>query len=151
MAKTEAEKFQDVESLFGFIMKVQDKIAPQIVSDKEAKAGEHRRGVIIIRGENSWARGFEVVDKRIEVIEDLDNVRTAVVFENVNVFMHVCQELMSGRTSAFSRAKARGDIKIKGNYALRDGLIFNRLLAQIGRILKNYGVDFGVQAGETNG
>lgn len=140
MPKTEVEKIQDIEEMLDFIMKIQDKVAPHVVSDAETQQGEDRKGVVIIKGSNNWARAIQVVDGRLEIVTDYERARTGLVFEGVDTFIKVCNELLSGRIGAFARAKARGDVKVTGKYALRDGAIFNRMLTQIGKVLSGYGV-----------
>lgn len=143
MAKTEAEKFSDIDSLFDFILKVQDRMAPKIVSNGEAREGEHRKGVILIHGDKDWVRVFEVSGGRLVMSQDLEDVRTLLEFRDVNTFIICCKEVLGGRTSTFARAKARGDVRVKGEHALRDGVIFNRLLGKIGKVLAEYNVTFG--------
>ena len=133
-------QLSEVEDLFNFIMRVQDKVAPMVASRQEASGGEGRRGVIMIRGDHKWVRVFEVKDGRLIPLDNLDGVRTVVVFESLASFREVCNNLLSGRPMAFARARARGDVKVEGDFALRDAAIFNRLLTRVGQILKSYDV-----------
>ena len=140
--KTDAEKLQEIEDLFGFILRVQDKLAPDVTTASEAREGEGRKGVLMIRGDQKWTKIFEVTRGRLVPQGDLDNVRTIVIFEGVDVFRTVCSELLAGSTAAFSRARAKGDVKVVGDYAVRDGIVFNRLLTRVGEILSGYNVKF---------
>lgn len=143
MPKTETQHFQDIEDLFQFIMRVQDKVAGLVVSPEEAAEGEMRKGVFVIKGENNFMKALQVVDGRLQISEKYDDARTVIIFERVDIFLKVCKELLAGRSSTFVRAKARGDVQIKGDYALRDAVILNRLLAKIGKVLNDYGVSLG--------
>jgi len=143
MPKTDVEKLAEVEDLFDFILKVQDRFAPEVVTSEETELGEGRKGVIMIRGDNKWTKIFEVKGGRLIPTESLDNTRTVIVFEGVDPFVNVCQELLNGNPVAFSRARAKGDVKVVGNYAIRDLSIFNRLLSKVGRILSSYDVKLG--------
>ena len=141
--KSDTEKLSEINDLFDFIIKVQDKVAPEVASPQEAKIGEGRKGVLMIRGDSKWTKIFEVKGGRLVPMDSLDNARTIIVFEGVDVFQHVCQELLAGSPSAFSRARAKGDVKVVGDYAIRDVSIFNRLLSRVGRILTSYDVKLG--------
>jgi hypothetical protein len=144
--KTEAEKLVDVEGLFQFILKIQDKVASQVVSAQEAKEGSGRKGILIIKCEEDdrkWNMAFEVINGRLVPTDNLTEVRTGLVFENVGIFLKVVKELLAGNTTAFSRARARGDLKVMGDYAIRDAVIFNELLSKIGRVLVEYNVKIG--------
>ena len=143
MPKVDSEKLSEIDDLFEFILRVQDKVAPEIASPEEAKTGEGRKGVIMIRGDNKWTRVFELRDGRLVPADNITNARTVIVFEGIDTFRKVCGELIAGSSSAFSRARARGDVKVVGEYAIRDLSIFNRLLAKVGRILSSYNVRLG--------
>lgn len=143
MGKTNTEKLIEIEDLFAFILKVQDKFASEVVTPQETKIGEGRKGVLMIRGDNKWAKIFEVKDGRLIPTSGVDNARTVIVFEGVDVFRKTCQELLAGNPGAFSRARARGGVKVVGDYAIRDFSIFNRLLTKVGRILSSYEVKLG--------
>ena len=143
MPKTEVEKLAEVEDLFDFIIKVQDRVASEVASPEETELGEGRKGVIMIRGDSKWTKIFEVSSGRLVPTESLDNTRTVIAFEGVDAFIEVCQELLNGNPSAFSRARARGEVKVVGDYAIRDLSIFNRLLVRVGRILSSYDVKLG--------
>jgi len=143
MPKTDTEKLSEVEDLFDFILKVQDRLAPEVATPKEAETGEGRKGVIMVRGDNKWTKIFEVRDGRLIPVDTLDNTRTVIVFEGVDAFIKVCQELLSGVPGAFSRARAKGEVKIVGDYAIRDLSIFNRLLTRVGGVLNSYNVKLG--------
>ena len=143
MPKTDVEKLEDIEDLFDFILKVQDKLAPEVASLQEVEVGEGRKGVLMIRGDSKWTKIFEVRGGRLIPVVGIDNARTVVVFEGIDIFQKVCQELLAGSPSAFSRARARGDVKVVGEYAIRDLSIFNRLLTKVGRILSGYNVKLG--------
>ena len=143
MPKTNTEKLAEVEDLFDFILKVQDKFASEVVTPQETRIGEGRKGVLMVRGDNKWAKVFEVKDGRLIPADSLDRARTVIVFEGVDIFRKICQELLAGNPGAFSRARARGDIKVVGDYAIRDLSIFNRLLTKVGRILSSYDVRIG--------
>ena len=143
MIKTDIEKLAEIEDLFGFILKVQDKFASEVVTPQETKIGEGRKGVLMIRGDSKWTKVFEVKDGRLIPTENIDNARTVVVFEGVDIFRETCQELLAGNPGAFSRARARGNVKVVGDYAIRDLSIFNRLLTKVGRILSSYDVKIG--------
>ena len=143
MPKTDTEKLAEIEDLFGFILRVQDKFASEVVTPQETRIGEGRKGVLMIRGDNKWSKVFEVKDGRLIPTLGVDNARTVIVFEGVDIFRNVCQELLAGNPGAFSRARARGDVKVVGDYAIRDLSIFNRLLTKVGRILSSYEVKLG--------
>ena len=143
MPKTDVEKLSEIEDLFDFILKVQDKISPEVASPQEAKVGEGRKGVLMIRGDNKWTKIFEVRGGRLIPADSIDGARTVIVFEGIDVFRKVCQDLLAGSPSAFSRARAKGDVKVAGEYAIRDLSIFNRLLTKVGRILSSYDVKLG--------
>lgn len=143
MPKSDAEKLAEVDDLFNFILKVQDKLAPEVASPQEAETGEGRKGVLMIRGDNKWTRIFEVRSGRLTPVDKLDDARTVIAFEGVDAFRSVCQELLAGNPSAFSKARARGDVKVVGEYAIRDLSIFNRLLSKVGKILSGYNVKLG--------
>lgn len=142
MPKTEIQQYQDIEDLFQFIMRVQDKVAGLVVSPEEAAEGEMRKGVFVIKGKNNFMKALQVVGGRLQISDEYDDARTVIIFDRVDIFLKVCKELLSGRSSTFARAKARGDVQIKGDYALRDAIILNRLLAKIGKVLNDYGVKF---------
>lgn len=141
--KTDIEKLSEINDLFDFILKVQDKLAPEVASPQEVELGEGRKGVLMIRGDNKWTKIFEVRSGRLTPVANVDNARTIIVFEGVDIFQKVCQELLAGSPSAFSRARARGEVKVVGEYAIRDLSIFNRLLTKVGRILSGYNVKLG--------
>ena len=141
--KTDTERLSEIDDLFDFILKVQDKLAPEVASAQEAEIGEGRKGVLMVRGDSKWTRVFEVKGGRLVPVEKVDDARTVIVFEGAEVFQQVCQELLAGNPSAFSRARARGDVKVVGDYAIRDLSIFNRLLTKVGRILSGYNVKLG--------
>jgi len=143
MMKSDAEKLLEVEDLFSFVMKVQDKLAPRVASPREMEVGEKRKGVLMIRGGNKWTKILEVRAGRLVPCDSLDNVRTMVVFEGIDAFRGACQELLAGNSMAFSRARARGTVKVVGDYALRDAATFNRLLTKVGKILRSYNVRLG--------
>ena len=136
-------KLSEINDLFDFILKVQDKFSPLVASSQEAKTGEGRKGVLMIRGDHKWTKVFEVKGGRLVPSDNLADARTVIVFEGLDVFREVCNNLLAGNTMAFSRARAKGDIKVEGNFALRHASIFNRLLARVGQILKNYDVKLG--------
>ena len=141
--KTEEEKLQEINDLFSFIIRVQDRFAPEVASPEEAELGEGRKGILMIRGNNKWARTFEMKGGRLIPTDNIDNARTVIAFEGVDTFIEVCKELLNGSHSAFSRARARGDVRVVGAYAIRDVSIFNRLLSKVGRILSSYDVKLG--------
>jgi len=141
--KTDQEKLGEINDLFDFILKVQDKLAPEVVTPQEMKVGEGRKGVLMIRGDNKWTKIFEVRAGRLIPADSLDKARTVIVFEGIDVFRKTCQELLAGSPWAFSRARAKGDVKVVGDYAIRDLSIFNRLLTKVGRILSSYDVKLG--------
>ena len=143
MPKTDAEKLAEIEDLFDFIFKAQEKLASEIVSCQEMVIGEGRKGVLMVRGDNKWTKIFEVKNGRLIPTDSIDNARTVIVFEGVDIFRKMCQALLAGNPSAFSRARARGDVKVVGNFAIRDATIFNRLLSKVGRILSSYEVKLG--------
>ena len=143
MPKTDSEKLSELNDLFDFILKVQDKLAPDMVTTQERDLGEGRKGVIMVRGDNKWSKVFEVRAGRLIPVDSIDGARTAIVFEGVDAFRSLCQELLAGRTGAFSKARARGDLKVVGDYAIRDLAIFNRLLSKVGQILSGYNVELG--------
>ena len=143
MPKTDAEKLAEIEDLFDFIFKAQEKLASEIVSYQEMVIGEGRKGVLMVRGDNKWTKIFEVKNGRLIPTDSIDNARTVIVFEGVDIFRKMCQALLAGNPSAFSRARARGDVKVVGNFAIRDATIFNRLLSKVGRILSSYDVKIG--------
>ena len=138
--KTLEEKYQDLDDLFEFILKVQSKVADQVATQSEMDIGEGRKGVILIRGGHKWVKIFEVQGGRIVPKEDLSNTRTVVAFKDVDVFIELCNSLLLGQPSAFSRARARGDIVIEGDHAIRDLSVLTRLLAKVGQVLNNYNV-----------
>ena len=140
MTKTYTEELSEINDLFDFILKVQDKLSPEVASKQETELGEGRKGVLMIRGDNKWTKIFEVRAGRLIPCDSLDNARTVVVFEEIDTFREVCQELLAGNPMAFSRARARGNVKVVGEFALRDASIFNRLLAKVGSILRSYNV-----------
>ena len=143
MPKTDAEKLAEIDDLFNFVLKVQDRFAPEVASPQETQAGEGRKGVLMVRGDNKWTKIFEVRGGRLTPVDKLDNARTVIVFEGVDAFRDVCQALLAGNPSVFSRARARGDVKVVGEYAIRDLSIFNRLLVKVGKILSSYDVKLG--------
>jgi len=143
MLKTDAEKIAEIEDLFSFIFKAQEKLAPEVVSLQEVAIGEGRKGVLMVRGDNKWTKIFEVKNGKLIPADSIDNARTVIVFEGVDIFRKMCQALLAGNPSAFSRARARGDVKVVGNFAIRDATIFNRLLSKVGRILSSYDVKLG--------
>lgn len=143
MPKTDVEKLSEINDLFDFILKVQDKLAPEVVSPQETQGGEGRKGVIMVRGDNKWTKIFEVKGGRLIPASSIDGARTVIVFEGIDIFRNVCQELLAGNPGAFSRARARGEVKVVGEYAIRDLSIFNRLLSKVGRILTGYNVKLG--------
>ena len=141
--KTLEEKYQELNDLFNFILKVQDKVADQVATSEEMVIGEGRKGVLLIRDERKWAKIFEVRNGRILPTSDISNARTVVAFNNVDVFIELCNRLLAGSTSAFSRARARGELVIEGDYAIRDLSAFSRLLAKVGKVLNSYNVKVG--------
>ena len=143
MAKSNAEKLAEIDDLFDFILRVQDKLSSEVASPEETELGEGRKGVIMIRGDDKWSRVFELVGGRLVPVSGLDNTRTVIAFEGIDPFVRVCQELLAGSPSAFARARARGDVRVVGDYAIRDAVIFNKLLAKVGRILSSYDVKLG--------
>ena len=143
MPKTDTEKLQEINDLFDFIIKVQDKVAPEVASKGEVELGEGRKGVLMVRGDHKWTRIFELKGGRLIPTDKVDGARTVIAFEGVDTFVNVCQELLNGSPSAFSRARAKGDVKVVGEYAIRDLSIFNRLLSKVGRILSSYDVKIG--------
>jgi len=143
VAKTDAEKLSEVEDLFDFILTVQDKFASEVVTLQETRIGEGRKGILMIRGDNKWTKVFEVRAGRLVPTTNVNNARTVIVFEGIDVFRRTCQEFLTGSPMAFSRARAKGDIKVVGEYAIRDVSIFNRLLTKVGRILSSYEVKLG--------
>ena len=143
MPKTDVEKLAEIDDLFDFIVKVQDRFASEVATPKEAELGEGRKGILMVRGDNKWTKIFELRSGRLIPVASLDNARTVIAFEGVDPFVEVCKELLNGNPMAFSRARARGDVKVVGDYAIRDVSIFNRLLAKVGRILNSYDVRLG--------
>ena len=143
MTEVTYESVSEAEDFFNFLMKVQDKFTPHVVSEREAEMGEGRKGVLMIHGDNKWTKIFIVKDGRLVPAEGVDNARTVIVFEGLASFRKVCQELLAGSPSTFSRARARGEVKVVGEYALRDAAIFNRLLSKVGQMLSSYNVKFG--------
>ena len=141
--KTDIEKLTEINDLFDFIIKVQDKLSPQVVSQEEMNGGEGRKGILMIRGPNKWVRVFEVSNGRLTPTTNLDHARTVIAFEGIDSFINVVQEFLNGNTSAISRAKARGEVRIEGDYAVRDFMVFNDLFSKIGQVLSSYGVKFG--------
>lgn len=137
------QKVSELEDLFDFILKVQDRMAPQVVSKQETDIGEGRKGVILVRGDSRWSKAFEVKGGKLVPVDNVDNARTVIVFESIDTFRKVCQELLAGSPSAFSRARAKGDVKVVGEYAIRDLTIFNRLLTKVGQILTGYNAKLG--------
>jgi len=140
---TESEKLSEIEDLFTFVLRVQDKIAPEVISQNEMEIGEGRKGVLMIRGGNKWTRIFEVAGGKLIPSGDLNNARTVVVFDDVDTLRTLIQELLAGNTSAFSRARAKGEVKVVGEYAVRDLSVFNRLFSTAGQLLSSYGVKVG--------
>lgn len=143
MLKSDVEKIAEIEDLFDFIFKAQEKLAPEVVSLQETIVGEGRKGILMVRGDNRWTKVLEVKDGKLIPTDDIANARTVIVFEGIDVFRKTCQELLVGNPSTFSRARARGDVKVVGDYAIRDAVIFNRLLSRVGRILSSYEVKLG--------
>ena len=145
--RSDSEKIADVEELFNFVLKVQDKIAPEIVNPNEEATGEGRKGVIMIRrGDgrgDKYVKVFEVINGKLVPSDSIDHARTVIVFEGVDAFVSLCQELLANKPGAFSRARARGEVKVIGEHAIRDLSIFNRLLGRVGRILGSYNVKLG--------
>jgi len=141
--KTDQEKLAEIEDLFGFIIRVQDKLAGELVNGEEMEAGEGRKGVLLIRGNNKWTKVFEVRGGKLIPSNTVEHARTVIAFEGVDAFVTVCQELLAGNPTAFSRARAKGDVKVVGDFAMRDAAIFNRLLAKVGKILSSYNVKVG--------
>ena len=143
MPPTDIEKLAEVDDLFDFVLKVQDKLTPEVLTQSEMEMGEGRKGVLMIRGGNLWTKVFEVSGGKLIPRDDLDNARTVIVFDGVDSLRHLIQELLSGNTSAFSRARAKGEVKVVGEYAVRDLSIFNRLFSTAGQLLSSYGVKVG--------
>jgi len=141
--KTDTEKLSEINDLFNFILKVQDRLTSSVASPREVEIGEGRKGVIMVRGNKRWTKIFELKSGRLVPVDTIANARTVIIFEGVDIFRRICQELLAGNPSAFSRARARGDVKVVGDYAIRDASIFNRLLAKVGRILSSYEVALG--------
>ena len=141
--KTDEEKLAEINDLFDFFLKFQDKFSPQVATKEEAKEGEGRKGVLLIRGPNKFVKVFEVSNGRLIPSTNLDHARTVIAFEGVDVFVTLCQEFLDGNTSAIARAKARGEVRIEGDYAVRDFVVFNDLFAKVGKVLSNYGVKIG--------
>lgn len=107
--KTDTEKLAEINDLFDFILKFQDKFSPQVASKQETKEGEGRKGILMIRGPNKFVRVFEVSRGRLTPSENVDHARTVIAFEGIDAFIRVVQEFLNGNTSAISRAKARGE------------------------------------------
>lgn len=143
MPKTDAEKLAEIDDLFDFIIRVQDKIAPEIATTQEVELGEGRKGVLMVRGDHKWTKIFELKGGRLVPTDNLDNARTVIVFEGVDVFIEICKELLAGNLMVFSRARAKGEVKVVGDYAIRDLSIFNRILSKVGKILNSYDVKLG--------
>ena len=143
MPKTEAEKLQEIDDLFDFIIKVQDRFSSEVASLNEMELGEGRKGILMVRGDSKWTKIYELKSGRLIPTDSLDNARTVIVFEGVDTFIEVCKELLNGSPMAFSRARAKGNVKIVGDYAIRDVSIFNRILTKVGRILSSYNVKIG--------
>ena len=143
MPKTDVEKLAEINDLFDFIIKVQDRFAPEVASPSEVELGEGRKGVLMVRGNSKWTKIFELKGGRLVPTDSIDGARTVIVFEGVDAFVEVCKELLAGNPSVFSRARAKGDVKVVGDYAIRDVSIFNRLLAKVGKILSSYDVKLG--------
>jgi len=141
--KTDIEKIAEIDDLFDFIIKFQDKFSPQVASREETREGEGRKGILMIRGPNKWVRVFEVSNGRLTPSTNLDHARTIIAFDGVDAFVNVVQEFLNGNTSAISRAKARGEVRIEGDYAVRDFMVFNDLFSKVGQVLTNYGVKLG--------
>lgn len=140
---TEIDHRSEIDDLFDFIMKVQEKVAPQVATRKEFKEGEGRKGILMIRGPQKWVKVFEVRGGQIVFTENTENVRTVIAFDSLEIFREVCNNLLAGHPMAFARARARGSVKVEGEFALRDATIFNRLLSKVGQILKSYDVKLG--------
>ena len=143
MAKTVEEKIAEANDLLDFVMKIQDRLPLEVASPGEAETGEGRRGAIMVRGDNKWTRVFEVVGGRLVPLNTLEGVRTVVAFEGVDAFLKLCQELLAGSPGAFSRMRARGEVRIEGEFAVRDFMVFSRLLTRAGQALNSYGVKVG--------
>jgi len=143
MVINDAEKLTEIEDLFDFVLRVQDKLVSKAVSPEEVDLGEGRKGVIMIKGGNSWVKVLEVSGGRLVSAKDLSNARTVIVFNGVDVLRHLIQELLAGNVGAFSRARARGEVKVVGEYAIRDLAIFNRLFTTAGKLLSSYDVKLG--------
>lgn len=141
--RTNQEKLGEMDDLFDFILRVQEKFTPRVLTKEEMKTGEGRRAAIVVRGEDKWVKIFEVSQGVLVPKDSLDGIRSVIAFEGVDIFRNVCQSLLDGNTTAFSRARARGDLKVAGDYAVRDFAVFNRLFANIGKILGKYGVNLG--------
>ena len=139
----EEQKLKEIDDLFEFIMKVQSKISPDVCSEAERTIGQGRKGVMLIRGSRKWVRVFEVDNGVLTASNDIENARTVIAFENVDIFRGLVQELLNGSTSALSKYRARGEIRIVGDHAIRDLSAINRLLTKVGQILNDYGVRLG--------
>ena len=145
MPRSEEEKFQEITDLFDFILKVQDKFPNDVMTEYEASQVSGRKGVIYIRGnERKWTRVFEVGMGKLIPQNDLNNARTVITFEGPDSFIRMAQELLGGNSNAVAISKARGDVKIIGEYAVRDFMVFNNLLAKAGRVLSGMNVKVGV-------
>jgi len=138
--KSETEKLSELDDLFSFILKIQERVA----TPEETRDGEGRKGVLMIRGsESKWVKIFEVCGGRLVEKSGVEDARTVIVFEGVDVFRNLIQDLLDGKPGAFSRARAKGDIKVVGEHAIRDLAAFNRLFSSVGKVLVNYGVKVG--------
>ena len=140
-SQSEMIVLSEIEDLLDFVLKVQDRLAPDVVSQEETIEGEGRKGAIMVRKESgAWIRIFEVDGGKLMTTTSLDNVRTLIIFEKAEAFKKVCQELLAGSPGAFSRARAKGEVTLKGECAVRDLMVFNRLLSRVGQTLTSYGV-----------
>jgi hypothetical protein len=140
MAKTEEEKVQEIEELFEFIIKYQDKFKSQVATQQEVSDGDGRKGILMIKGPNKFVKVLEVKNGRLSATTDVTNTRTVILFDSIDSLIEVIQEFLNGNTSAISRAKARGSVKIEGDFAVRDFLVFNDIFSKIGEVLNAYGV-----------
>ena len=143
MGDNEGQKLDEINDLFEFILKVQERISPEVVSSQEVEGGEGRKGVLMIRGGTKWVKAFSVNGGKLVPTEGVDDARTVVTFDGVDAMRNLLQELLTGSPGAFSRARARGDVKIYGEHAIRDLSIFNRLLTKVGQALNSYDVKLG--------
>jgi hypothetical protein len=140
MAKTNEEKIQELEDLFNFIINYQDKFRSQIATDQEASDGDGRKGILMVLGPPKFVKVIEVRNGRLCMSNDVENTRTVILFKDLDSLIEVIQEFLNGNTSAISRSKARGDVRIEGEFAVRDFIVFNDIFAKIGEVLNAYGV-----------